>query len=115
MTMIPHATQGPLWARALGAHIAGATLPPSIVKRARSRHRWSEHGIEPIQPPLKARPIWPLALLAAMLILSRTPLQQGVLNAQRVAAENGLVSPDLLLSNVSGAAKVTGSDIASKR
>jgi len=115
MTMIPHATQGPLWARALGAHMASATLPPSIIKRARSRHRWTEHGIEAIEPPLKARRIWPLAILAATLALSLTPLQRGILNAQRVAAENGVVGPDLLLSSVSGVAKATGPEIAAKR
>jgi hypothetical protein len=95
--------------------MAGATLPPSSFKHARSRHRWTEHGIETIEPPLRARPIWPLAILAATLALSLMPLQHGIVNAQRAAAENGLVGPDLLLSSVSGVTKVTGSEVASKR
>ncbi|HLG86405.1 MAG TPA: hypothetical protein VKZ79_04330 [Alphaproteobacteria bacterium] len=56
-----------------------------------------------------------MAILAATLALSLTPLQRGILNAQRVAAENGVVGPDLLLSSVSGVAKATGPEIAAKR
>ncbi len=108
--MIPHSTQGPLWARALGAHMAGATLPPSTFRRAHARHR-AERSIEAISPPLKARSIWPLAVLAGAVALALLPVQHAVTSARQAVAGNELDSHHLSLAVVSSLGKVTESGV----